>query len=394
MVRKKNSFVTNRFFLGWAVLLGALLVSSAGVHAETPESEGMEAFRNQRYQKAVELLEPLATGSDYEAIGTLGAAYFHLDQRNNDLTRAMPHLQRAGENRDGRALHYLGIIKADAYLSRSLDEPQDIDAALALFQQSAEQGHPNSAATLIGAYLKLRPPTGWLPGFFAPDSARAMKYADLLKRFTDVDHGAHRWHLQLIGAAEWANGRADAAVEYLDRSQDPRALHDVAAIAHGARGSLRDYKRILKMYEHALEQNYKSSRMRLPRNELFVAAHLNMFELYFGAGRTENALICLIKMAPFVEEVPYFSEDSLKKRFAGAYKRLAARTNIQKLLGEKPKDNSEMIEILQAAEACRMSVQSFYKRFARSSIKLMRQIYEDSNTSSEPILLFLPPRKG
>lgn len=259
-------------------------------------------------------------------------------------------------------------------MSKNLGESQDLAAPLALFQEAAKQGHAHSAATLIGAYLDLRPPSGWLPGRYAPNLKEALKYAEMLKQQTGHEHNSYRWHLQLIGAAEWANGMTLSAIDYLQRSQSPRALHDVAAIHHKAALKRWGHERILQMYESALAQNYEESSMRLPANELVVAAHLNMFELYFHAGRNENALICLVKTFPLPNQLPYFSEEYLKERFAGAYKRLALRMNIRKLTGSAEKSGTEISEILLKAKASRMEVPQFWKRLARIAMQMGAQI--------------------
>lgn len=360
----------------------------------TAKIDGMEALQNKRYKEAVELLLPEADRNDPEVLGAIGAAYFHLDERKNDMARAAPYLERAAEMGNARALHYLGIIASDYYLSENLGKPQNFPASLALFRKAADGGYAHSAATLIQAFLKLRPPSGWLPGRFAPNAQGALTYSEVLNDLTGPDHSSYRWHLQLIGAAEWSAGNTLKALDYLQRSNDPRALHDVAAVTHRLTRGVIGYRVVLNMYEDVLKKNYKGARWLELKNELYVSAHINMFEVYFGKGRNENALICLVKTLPFLDNLPYYNERMLKRRFAGAYKRLALRTNVKQLMGKDRKNNAEFMKILISAEACRMTVPHFYKRLARLAPQLLGQVFKSSDNSREPILIFLPPRRG
>lgn len=129
--------------------------------------DGVVAFKNGEFERAVELLEALAEKGDAQALLLMGIAYAHGHGVGRDRKRAQDLLISAGEERAAEQFYYVAL----RFEKGEVVERDDKDA-LYWYILAAERGYPKARDVLANAYR-------YGQYGLSPDPAKAANWAEL-----------------------------------------------------------------------------------------------------------------------------------------------------------------------------------------------------------------------
>lgn len=130
-------------------LAGLILFQTPWVHAEQ-QDEGMSAFQQRDYKKALEVWTELAEQGDASAQINLANMYAKGLGTKKDRTQAMKWLEKAADQGDQEAMFDLGKL----YGTQHGEIKADHELSMGWYKKAAEQGYAKAQYAVAVKYFK------------------------------------------------------------------------------------------------------------------------------------------------------------------------------------------------------------------------------------------------
>lgn len=133
----------NKLVFAFLALLSSPICNAA------PKDEAHAALQRGEYQKALEILLPIAEAGDGDALGNVGNMYAFGQGREKDIDKAYFYWLQAAEKHLGTAMGNIAVL----YMTGQGKIKKDISQAALWYKRAAEHRHWQSMMTLSSLYM-------------------------------------------------------------------------------------------------------------------------------------------------------------------------------------------------------------------------------------------------
>ena len=131
------------------LLIAFLALIFSATCTGAPKDDAHAAMQRGEYQKALEILLPIAEAGDVDALGNVGNMYAFGQGTEKDIDKAHSYWLRASDKHLGTAMGNIAVL----YVTGQGQIKKDISQAAVWYKRAAEHRHWQSMITLSSLYM-------------------------------------------------------------------------------------------------------------------------------------------------------------------------------------------------------------------------------------------------